>query len=492
MLSVDARFALFTVVCCISTLCILPSTSVNAAVISRNPASSSSLPNEARSIDDSTAHSNQLPWSSQSIESKGVHKVRTTNPIKGLADAFMSRIKHPRSNRKRSHKSIIIPTDHGKNYLLSHARRADTALPQWISGHKNTTNAGNTTTAQSEESGTPGAVRIQSQSRDSTQGHRNLGSLYLTSSSGVYTLNASENNETRLYMVNAPPSTTRSSFDSSADDSTPVYLMIPRLQDSNDYCATYNDSPNKPEPMTMQLCNNYTAPDGSSTSQTFMYNPKSNELRPTWVDNTNTTAQAASLSNSTSTGSAGGSQPTSTGLASRDDSTVNTQNVTLVWDPASSKVNAADISNSPSVSQGSPSSSAVTMTRTVTVYQSGSSTMTSGSPSATGLNVEVVGSSSYSTSAFAASSMSMMDFSGSSASSVAPSPSMNAAAIAASIASSMSSSMSSASTSSTFSMASAADFSASASATSSADPSSGTFVAAVMQRSPWKKADSRL
>ncbi|PPQ85404.1 hypothetical protein CVT25_006400 [Psilocybe cyanescens] len=481
MLSLDARFTFLAVICCLSTLCLLPFASVNAAVISRNPGSFSHFPTEARSVNDATSHSQQrvLPWSSRSSEGssnrmsslktgpKRVHKV------------------HRGGHRKRSHKTIIIPTGHGKNYLLSHARRA-AGTPQWVSSQQNVTNESNTTSTQSEDTGAPGAVLIQ--------GRQTLGSLYLTSTNGLYTLNASENNETQLFMVNASSSTTRNPLDSNG--SSPVYLMIPGLQDSKDYCATYNDSPNKPEPMTLQQCNNYTAPDGTSTSQTFMFNPKSNELRPTWVDGSNSTVQPASISNSSmTTDTASGPQPTSTGLSSRDDSSVNTQNVTLIWDPAD-KIATADVSETPEDSQDT-TSSAITMTRTVTVFQTGSSsstlTSTSGSPSATGLNVEVVGNTPNSSSVSSASSMSMMNISGSSSSSssAAPSPSVDAAAIAANIASSASASMSSASASSVSAMASAAGVSPSASATSTADPSSSTFVAAVFQRSPWMKAETR-
>ncbi|KAF8957108.1 hypothetical protein BDZ97DRAFT_1847874 [Flammula alnicola] len=507
MLALDARFTLLLVFCGLSTRWISPSASVYAAAISRSsedPRSPFHGVVDTSDKDPSSPTQRVFSWHAK-------ERVGTTK-YQGKRDELLTTRTKRRGHHRRSHKSIIIPNNHGNAYIVSHARRAET--PQWR------VKEGGSTLQRRDSHGVAGTVGIMSHVYNSTD-PRLVAFLMRTDMNGTSVLNASDTNKTQMYMmpVDAPSSSSRDPVASNSGDTREVMLLIPNPEGSPHSCATFNPNPPQPEPMTMQPCNDANSPH---SSQTFMYNTTSRVIRPTWFDGQDdgtrntTTTQAASLpDNSTTTTSANGTQTatsaqaTSTTLSSRDDSQKSAQNVTLVFIPAG-KVAAADASDPPVDSQNSTSTAmTTTMTQTVTVFASGSmsamsfassasttiNSAASASQSAGGLNVELVGDgSSPSSSAppisvgsgttiIASSTMSIQ-----SSSAAAPSSSVNAAAIAASIAASASASSSSAlasasaASSSVSASASAASAASASTGSMSGSPSSGTFVAAVTQR----------
>jgi hypothetical protein len=150
MLALDARFTVLAIFCGLATQWAAPGATVHAAVISRTP-----------DYSQPGAHSQHvLPWSgkgrpgSSKVRSEGgwKHKVvslsflsrvgveadlcylkRTndfhpSNPFGSLIDGVISKIKRPHGHHKRSHTSILIPTNHGVTYAVAHSRRAETPL----------------------------------------------------------------------------------------------------------------------------------------------------------------------------------------------------------------------------------------------------------------------------------------------------------------------------------------------------------------------------
>ena len=245
-------------------------------------------------------------------------------------------------------------------------------------------------------------------------------------------LNASQNNQTRLYLVNAQEQTTRlpEAPILGNDNEVSVYLEIPNLVNAQDYCATYDPNPNGTEPMTMQPCTfDSTTADATNdtdphSSQIFQYNRRSGQIRPTWFQGSDdgtggTNATAAAQGGfpqrpgaPSPQGPQGpqrpqvpqgpqGPQGPQPGPGSQNPSpnpNPNARNVTLVFVPAG-------IFGADDVTEDSTSSVVTaTTTTTVTVYASAtgsvgassdSSTATSTSssvlPSASGMNVEAVG-----------------------------------------------------------------------------------------------------
>ena len=99
----------------------------------------------------------------------------------------------------------------------------------------------------------------------------------------TFILNASENNQTQLYMVALNTS------DSGVEgEDVPVALKVPVFNPSSasmeGYCATYDPQPPAPAPLSVERCF-YDEPTGPHKSQVFAYTPSTSVIRPMWFSN---------------------------------------------------------------------------------------------------------------------------------------------------------------------------------------------------------------
>ena len=448
MLALDARFTLLVIFCGLATQWAAPGATVHAAAISRTT-----------DYDQPGAHTQHvLPWSGKGRpgSSKARHEGgRKHNVVSlslcfrvcGEADfsfffsyfkrtndyhpsnpfgRFIDRIiKRPHGHHKRSHKSILIPTNHGITYAVSHSRR-DT--PLWRVGRPAKEGGDKEDNTGRGEDVTEGYVTIMVRSllspfevafADADEKQSDLKTLaYLVvtrTANGEYVLNASENDKTLASLHKIPVAVKNAVSGTSGE--IPVTLQIDPPTDSdsknlavsNPLCATYNPNPSQPQPMTVTDCVDQTSPGRTEKgSQTFLYNKDNGVIRPTWINgqddgktDTPAAAQAAdfpSSSSSSASPSAGALNPTSTSSASAispNDAAANgtqtstgaltsstpglnsravmpapaAQNVTLVFKPVNAV--AADVDSSAIDTQNSTvaaSETTTTMTRTVTVF----------------------------------------------------------------------------------------------------------------------------
>lgn len=83
-----------------------------------------------------------------------------SNPFSKFAEEVLSGFKN-KFHHKRSHKAIVIPSNHGDAYLVSHARRAST--PLWGSTNQTSTSNGTSASTQSQDlpmGAVPGTMAI--------------------------------------------------------------------------------------------------------------------------------------------------------------------------------------------------------------------------------------------------------------------------------------------------------------------------------------------
>lgn len=96
----------------------------------------------------------------------------------------------------------------------------------------------------------------------------------------TFILNASENNQTQLYMVAL--NTTDSGVQG---EDIPVALKVPVFNPDSasieGYCATYDPQPPAPAPLSAEPCF-YDEPTGPHKSQVFAYTPSTSVIRPMW------------------------------------------------------------------------------------------------------------------------------------------------------------------------------------------------------------------
>ena len=187
-------------------------------------------------------------------------------------------------------------------------------------------------------------------------------------------LYASDTNQTRFRLVNAPVSV------ESTSDLTPVTLEMGEPGETRT-CATYNSSPPQDESdtdsenMTMEPCANRATPETSHKSQVFMYNGTSGTIEPTWNSDGADAAAASPSVNQNSTSSSSATVTSSAVLAAatlfanRADTPQNTtkQNstVSLVFTPIKAMITDVGIQEN---STTTASGTTMTMTKTVTVF----------------------------------------------------------------------------------------------------------------------------
>ncbi|KAJ3495606.1 hypothetical protein NLJ89_g10600 [Agrocybe chaxingu] len=233
MLAFDARFTLLAALSTLAIQSFSPISAASAAAIARAPSPDAGSP----------PSQNFLPYRRLSThEVRTARSFHTFSPFSRIADVlFAYATQSQDASRRKSHarrrtnKPIVIPNDHGSNYVVSHRRAA---TPQW--GVK----------SQSNNTGIPGTVAVMT-SRSDSPGGQSIASLFLTNMNGTYILNASDTNKTQLYLVDASSSTsTNSSTD--RQNSTKVVKMCIPFSDLKWFCATYNPNPPKAEPLTME------------------------------------------------------------------------------------------------------------------------------------------------------------------------------------------------------------------------------------------------
>lgn len=276
---------------------------------------------------------------------------------------------------------------------------------------------------------------LQSQVADSPDGTR-IGSLFLDTSNATYVLNASDKNQTQLYLVAAQ------SPSSAPPNSTCVFLQIPlfdpTLPGIVEYCATFDPHPLSAEPLKVKPCVN-----GNGTteqeSQVFSYDEKTGAVRPMWFEGQGSGgASSESVDGSTGdedAGNDGGDEedpntPETEGVASvtnasanlgaRDDGDGQAQNVTLVFRPSGPEVaTAADVDDSTN-STTTETATTGTATGTTTTSTATETTTTTVTNTGVGGSSSVIGSASVSAAGVetteSASSSTLLDLSGSSSS----------------------------------------------------------------------------
>ncbi|KIM44382.1 hypothetical protein M413DRAFT_8835 [Hebeloma cylindrosporum] len=552
MLALDARFTVLAIFCGLATQWAVPGATVHAAVISRTP-------------DDQPQH--VFPWSGKgrpgsskaTPEGGWKHKVRMndyhpSNPFGRFIDGIVSKIKRPHRPHKRSHSSILIPSNHGVAYALPHSRR-DT--PLWrvepvAPPEDDSENDDDDDDSENERRAvdvTDGFVAIKSSDKT-------LAWLFLTGTNGQYILNAAENEKTLATLHKLSSAVTGTTGE------IPVTLQIhppdaetKSLAVANPLCATYNPNPSQPQPMTVTDCVDQTSPGRTEEgSQTFLLDEGTGVIRPTFVkgqadgktdkpaaaqaadspssssssssSSTSLSADLPSPTNSSSSASAitpdaagptNGTQP-SNGAQTNSTTALNpralkpapaAQNVILVFVPASKGQSAAtaDVDSSAIDAQNSTVASSeltTTMTRTVTVFaaQTGASSSFTASDSASAaasqsvnsIGVELV-SGSPPVSTIVSSTISAQAFASASASA----SSTEASAAAASVtvypsssvnAAAVASSLAASASASTSSAAAAASAAALASASSSAGASGTATPEAISSTSASASASS--
>ncbi|KAL1739862.1 hypothetical protein HDZ31DRAFT_68515, partial [Schizophyllum fasciatum] len=280
---------------------------------------------------------------------------------------------HDHHHRRRS---IVIPNGHGSHYIVSHQARS---------------------AGKREQQGVPGYINIMSDSKK-------LGSLILdTSNSSHYVLDASEKNQTEMYLVPA----------GSGSNPEQYFIQIPLIDMQTasvvPWCATYDPSPPQAEPLVVEKCED--APQAQAhKSQYFAFDKETGVVHPMWYsDKDSTDSGTAAAKEVDGMDAAEGSDLASVtsegGLLSRDDSSQNmtAQSVTLVFTPSGTQVeNVADLTTSeslsstasastaPATSQTSVAIAAATATTTHSAVSSSSTTATSSaiSRSATSLSAD--------------------------------------------------------------------------------------------------------
>ena len=96
----------------------------------------------------------------------------------------------------------------------------------------------------------------------------------------TFILNASENNQTQLYMV-----ALNTTDPGVQGEDVPVALKVsvfnPESASIEGYCATYDPQPPAPAPLSVEPCF-YDEPTGPHKSQVFAYTPSTSVIRPMW------------------------------------------------------------------------------------------------------------------------------------------------------------------------------------------------------------------
>lgn len=286
-------------------------------------------------------------------------------------------------------RSVLIPDNHGSEYVVSHSRRP---VRQHRRRPKTRTLNGIeemplSRRAQDARVGyvalmvcnvlthlmTRMLKELKSPDYDSDTG-RQIAKLFAAPKGrGAWILYASEKNQTQFQLVNTPASV------ESTSDLIPVTLEMGAPGETRT-CATYNSSPPQDESdaqdsenMTMEPCADRATPEAGPKSQIFLYNGTSGTLEPTWnsADGANTAAASPSVNqNSTSSPNATATsfavQAAATLFANRADTPQNSTNqnstVTLVFTPMKAMTDVGIQENI------TTTGTTTTMTKTVTVF----------------------------------------------------------------------------------------------------------------------------
>ncbi|KAF9646322.1 hypothetical protein BDM02DRAFT_3118824, partial [Thelephora ganbajun] len=186
--------------------------------------------------------------------------------------------KHPRSvliNSVEGEEKYLVPDDyHGQRVTVIEGDGISKVLTKAKRGNPGI-------------EGVPGSVEIMSQSTKSEDGQR-IASLVLVHpdstmaefGDSTFILNASESNNTQLYLVAL--NTTNSGVQG---EDIPVALKVPVFNPDSasmeGYCATYDPQPPAPAPLSAEPCF-YDEPTGPHKSQVFAYTPSTSVIRPMW------------------------------------------------------------------------------------------------------------------------------------------------------------------------------------------------------------------
>ena len=109
-----------------------------------------------------------------------------------------------------------------------------------------------------------------------------------------FVLNASETNQTQIFLVPASEASFSSSsseqssaFQTSLDEVL-VSLQVPVFEPSSasitPFCATFDPDPPAPAPLTAEACDTEPVSESQHKSQLFAYNPMTGALRPMWLN----------------------------------------------------------------------------------------------------------------------------------------------------------------------------------------------------------------
>ncbi|KAI9636862.1 uncharacterized protein MKK02DRAFT_45570 [Dioszegia hungarica] len=135
-----------------------------------------------------------------------------------------------------------------------------------------------------EMGGAPGYIDITSPVFNSTA--TRLASLVLSTSNGTnenstFVLNASSSVRTQVFLV--PLNSTEAGGEPKEGDMIKVNLKVPVFVAESaavePFCATFDPSPNAPEPMTVEPCEE---PE-DERSQIFLFDPETGAVKPNWT-----------------------------------------------------------------------------------------------------------------------------------------------------------------------------------------------------------------
>ncbi|KAI0050982.1 hypothetical protein FA95DRAFT_418268 [Auriscalpium vulgare] len=144
--------------------------------------------------------------------------------------------------------------------------------------------------------GVPGHIDIVSPVANAASNGQRIASLVLAANNATssadptapasnvpFVMNASENNQTQIFLVPAPTSSTMTS--ALAPGEVLVNLQMPVFDASTAtvkaFCATFDPNPPAPGPLTAAQCTNGSSED-THASQGFAFNPMSGAVRPMW------------------------------------------------------------------------------------------------------------------------------------------------------------------------------------------------------------------
>ncbi|CAD6574941.1 MAG: hypothetical protein TREMPRED_001256 [Tremellales sp. Tagirdzhanova-0007] len=135
--------------------------------------------------------------------------------------------------------------------------------------------------------GAPGYIDVTSPVFNSTTAQR-IASLVLSTSNGTdanstFVLNASNNIRTQVYLVPVNSTTPSNTTEGPIEVNLKLPIFVAASATVEQYCATFDPSPDAPAPLTVMPC---VDDDSAHESQKFLYNPDTGVIHPDWTPST--------------------------------------------------------------------------------------------------------------------------------------------------------------------------------------------------------------